>query len=498
LENYPHPGVDHLYFPVLFDRRLYCTGERRERRERVVIGAGSGFLLSASTFKSTAIFFLFDVFGLLIPMIERYTLPEMASIWSRDAIFKSWLQVELAVLKTQEEMGLVPVGVHADVQQKACFNIERIDEIEKEVRHDVIAFLTNVGESVGENSRFIHMGLTSSDLLDTALALNIQSSGALLLQKLGAVIAVLREKCVQYRDTVMVGRSHGIHGEPVTFGLKLLNWLDELERQEQRLKSALEENRVGQFSGAMGSYSNITPDVEAAVCQKLNLKPAKTSTQVISRDIHAQFFWVLASIGSSIEKFSVEIRLLQKTDTLEVEEGFAKGQKGSSAMPHKRNPVSSENLTGLARLLRSYVTPALENVALWHERDISHSSVERVLFPDACIVMHYMLNRFQTVLADLIVHEANMIRNMNLYGGIIFSQRVLLSLIESGLSREEAYRLVQRNAMSVWNTDGGDFRQALLRDSEVLSHLSAEKVAACFDARDYLKNIPQVYARMGV
>jgi adenylosuccinate lyase len=328
--------------------------------------------------------------------------------------------------------------------------------------------------------------------------LQVQKAGRLIQDKLSAVISVVKEKCQLHRNTVMVGRSHGIHGEPITFGLKLLNWLDELERQQKRLELALDENRVGQFSGAMGSYSNISPAVEEAVCRKLNLRPAKTSTQVISRDVHAQFFWALASIGSSIEKFSVEIRLLQKTDTLEVEEGFATGQKGSSAMPHKRNPVASENLTGLARLLRSYVTPALENVALWHERDISHSSVERVLFPDACIVAHYMLNRFHTVMTDLVVHSENMRRNMNRNGGIIFSQRVLLSLIDSGLSREDAYRLVQRNAMGVWNTADGDFQQSLLRDEEVTARLSAEQIAACFDADDYLKNLTSIYERMGL
>jgi adenylosuccinate lyase len=431
-------------------------------------------------------------------MIERYTLPEMAALWTREAIFNTWLHVELAVLETQEEMGLVPAGVTADIRSRAAFDLTRIDTIELEVRHDVIAFLTCVGESVGENARFIHMGLTSSDLLDTALAVQIQSAGRLIDEKLSAVIAVLKEKCLLYKDTVMVGRSHGIHGEPITFGLKLLNWLDELQRQQSRLQAALEENRVGQFSGAMGSYSNISPAVEEAVCHKLNLKAAKTSTQVISRDIHAQFFWALASIASSLEKFSVEIRLLQKTDTLEVEEGFAKGQKGSSAMPHKRNPVASENLTGLARLLRSYVTPALENVVLWHERDISHSSVERVIFPDACIAIHYMLNRFTTVLTDLVVHEDNMHRNMNKNGGVIFSQRVLLSLIDTGLSREEAYRLVQRNAMSVWNTPEGDFQRSLSEDTEVMSHLSSQELSACFDAQDYLKNISTIYSRMGI
>lgn len=431
-------------------------------------------------------------------MIERYTLPEMAALWTREAVFETWLNVELAVLEVQERMGIVPDGVTADVRAKADFNVARIDEIEAEVRHDVIAFLTNVGEFVGENSRFVHMGMTSSDLIDTALSLQIQQAGMLIQEKLAALITTVRDKAIEHRATVMVGRSHGIHGEPITFGLKLLNWLDELERQQHRLKEALDENRVGQISGAMGSYSNIDPAVEVQVCELLGLKPARTSTQVISRDIHAQFFIALGSLATSIEKFAVEIRALQKTDILEVEEGFAKGQKGSSAMPHKRNPVSSENLTGLARMLRSYITPALENVVLWHERDISHSSVERVIFPDACILMHYMLNRFNNVMRELVVHKDNMRANMNRFGGIIFSQRVLLSLVDKGLSREDAYRLVQRNAHTAWNTPGGDFRQNLLSDTEVTNHLSADDIDACFDVADYLRNVDAVYARFGL
>lgn len=431
-------------------------------------------------------------------MIERYTLPEMAALWTRHAVFETWLTVELAVLEVQERMGLVPVGVTANVRANAAFNLDRIDEIEAEVRHDVIAFLTNVAEHVGDNSRFVHMGMTSSDLIDTALALQIQKSGQMIREKLSALIDTVSRKAVEHRDTVMVGRSHGIHGEPITFGLKLLNWLDELERQQKRLDDALEENRVGQISGAMGSYSNIDPSVEEQVCAVLGLKGAKTSTQVISRDIHAQFFMALGSLATTIEKFAVEIRALQKTDILEVEEGFAKGQKGSSAMPHKRNPVSSENLTGLARLLRSYITPALENVVLWHERDISHSSVERVMFPDAFILAHYMLNRFNNVMNDLVVHKDNMRDNMNRFGGIIFSQRVLLTLIEKGLSREDAYRLVQKNAHTAWNVAGGDFKANLLADAEVTDRLTTQEVEACFDVADYLRNVPAVYARFGL
>ncbi len=431
-------------------------------------------------------------------MIERYSLPEMSALWTREALFQTWLEVEIAVVAVQEELGYIPRGVAADVESKARFDIARIDEIEAEVRHDVIAFLTCVAEHVGENSRFVHLGMTSSDLIDTALALQIQRAGQLIQQKLSELIETVRQRAVEHRDTVMVGRSHGIHGEPITFGLKLLNWLDELERQQKRLADALEENRVGQVSGAMGSYSNIAPRVEEETCKRLGLKPARTSTQVISRDIHAQFFLALASLGTSIEKFSVEIRGLQKTDILEVEEGFAKGQKGSSAMPHKRNPVSSENLTGLARMLRSYAIPAMENVVLWHERDISHSSVERVIFPDACILAHYMLNRFNTVMRDLVVHADNMRRNMNRFGGIIFSQRVLLRLIDKGVSREDAYRLVQRNAHAAWNTPEGDFCANLKNDSEVTAMLSPDEIDACLDVGDYLKQVPAVFARFGL
>lgn len=431
-------------------------------------------------------------------MIERYSLPEMSALWSREALFRTWLEVEIAVVAVQEAMGYIPSGVTADVQSKARFDIARIDEIEAEVRHDVIAFLTCVAESVGENSRFVHLGMTSSDLIDTALALQIQRAGQLITHKLDELIETVRQRAVEHRDTVMVGRSHGIHGEPITFGLKLLNWLDELERQKKRLADALEENRVGQISGAMGSYSNIDPRVEEETCKRLGLKPARTSTQVISRDIHAQFFLALASLGTTIEKFSVEIRGLQKTDILEVEEGFAKGQKGSSAMPHKRNPISSENLTGLARMLRSYAVPALENVVLWHERDISHSSVERVIFPDACILAHYMLNRFNTVMQDLVVHADNMRRNMNRFGGIIFSQRVLLKLIEKGVSREDAYRMVQRNAHAAWNTHDGGFSANLKNDPEVTVRLSAAEIDGCLDVGDYLKHVPAVFARFGL
>lgn len=429
-------------------------------------------------------------------MISRYTLPEMAAIWSIEHKFQTWLDVELAVVKVQEAHGVIPAGVYDDVKSKATFCVERIDDIEAEVRHDVIAFLTNVAEHVGENSRFVHQGMTSSDLLDTALSLQIKASGQLLLDKLDVLRATLYAKAIEYKHTPMVGRSHGIHGEPITFGLKLLVWVDELDRQRVRLVNGLEACREGQVSGAMGTYSNIDPSVELAVCEELGLRAAKTSTQVIQRDNHAELFGAMANLASSIEKFSVELRHLQRTDVLEVEEGFGKGQKGSSAMPHKKNPISGENLTGLARLVRSYAFPALENVALWHERDISHSSVERVIFPDGFILMHYMLNRLNGVMEKLNVYPDNMLRNMNVYGGVIFSQRVLLALTDAGVSREVAYELVQRNAHAAWNTPGGDFKANLLNDPDVLSHLEQTVLARCFDTDDYLKHVDTIFERL--
>jgi len=429
------------------------------------------------------------------PMIERYALPEMTTLWSQEAKYQTWLDVELAVLDVQEQLGAVPKGVTADVRKKAAFDPDRIAEIELEVKHDVIAFLTSVAESVGDNSRYVHLGMTSSDLVDTALAVQIKQAGELLQPKLSALIETIQKRAEEHKNTVMVGRSHGIHGEPITFGIKLLNWVDDLERQQDRLTQALAENAVGQVSGAMGTYSNIDPEVEIKTCELLGLKPARISTQVISRDIHAQLFCAFAQLASSLEKFATEIRGLQKTDILEVEEGFSKGQKGSSAMPHKRNPVSSENITGLARLVRSYAIPALENIALWHERDISHSSVERVIFPDAFILLDYMLNRFNNVMRDLIVHDQNMKRNLYKYGGVIFSQRVLLTFIDKGMSREDAYRIVQRNAHAAWNTEGGDFLKNLLSDAEVTKALSEAEIRNCFDTADYLKHVDAVFER---
>jgi adenylosuccinate lyase len=428
-------------------------------------------------------------------MIERYALPAMATLWTQQTKYETWLEVEIAVLQAQETLGLVPAGTTEAVKTTAQFSASRIDEIEEEVKHDVIAFLTNVAEYVGEPSRFVHLGMTSSDLVDTALNLQVQRALPLIDEKLSALKATILKRAWEHKDTVMVGRSHGIHGEPITFGAKLLVWVDELNRAEARIAHAKAECQAGMVSGAMGTYAHLAPTVEAETCRLLGLTPVKASTQVIQRDRLASLFTAFALLASSLEKMATEIRNLQRTDVLEVEEGFAKGQKGSSAMPHKRNPVSSENITGLCRLIRSYALPAMENIALWHERDISHSSVERIILPDAFIGLHYVLNRFNGVMANLLVHSANMTRNMNVYGGVIFSQRVLLTLIDKGVSREIAYRLVQKNAHAAWNTEGGHFKGNLLADAEVTALLSAEDIVNCFDPAPLLSNIDAVFAR---
>jgi adenylosuccinate lyase len=428
-------------------------------------------------------------------MIERYSLPAMSALWTPEAKFDAWLLVELAALEAHEALGNVPKGVTAEIREKAQYNIARIDEIEEEVRHDVIAFLTNVAEYVRENSRFVHLGMTSSDLIDTALNVQIQNAKPVLLEKLNALKNTLLQRAWEQQYTVMVGRSHGIHGEPITFGAKLLVWVDELERATHRIEAGFEECRVGMISGAMGTYAHLSPQVEALTCQALGLEAVKASTQVIQRDRLASLMNAFALLASSLEKMAVEIRNLQRTDVLEVEEAFAKGQKGSSAMPHKRNPISSENITGLARLIRSYALPCMENVVLWHERDISHSSVERIVVPDAFTLLHYMLNRFNTVMQHLVVFPQNMERNMNIYGGVIFSQRVLLALIEAGVSREMAYRLVQRNAHAAWNVEGGHFRQNILHDEEVLALLDKPSIEACFDPSPLLQHIDVIFAR---
>ena len=431
-------------------------------------------------------------------MIERYTLPEMGNLWTDAYKFKTWLQVEIAVCEAQAELGYIPPQAIAEIKAKANFDPKRVLEIEAEVRHDVIAFLTNVNEYVGDAGRYIHLGLTSSDVLDTALALQLVASLDLLLQHLQALIDVIRQKAKEHRYTVMIGRSHGIHAEPITFGFKLAGWLAEVLRHQERLQILRKTIAVGKISGAVGTYANIEPRVEAIACQKLGLQPDAASTQVISRDRHADFVQQLALVAASIERFAVEIRNLQRTDVLEVEEFFAKGQKGSSAMPHKRNPIRSERLTGMARIIRSHAVAALENVALWHERDISHSSVERVILPDTCILTHFMLLETTDLVQNLLVYPENMARNMNVYGGVVFSQRVLLTLVEKGISREEAYKIVQENAHTAWNKLEGNFRELISKDPRVTAKLSPAEIAACFDPQHHLQHLEQVYQRLGI
>lgn len=431
-------------------------------------------------------------------LIERYTLPALGDLWTETYKYKTWLQVEIAVCEAQAELGYIPAEAVETIRAKANFDPQRILAIEAEVRHDVIAFLTNVNEYVGEAGRYIHLGLTSSDVLDTGLALQLVASLDVILAQLECLIQAIRHQAQQHRHTVMIGRSHGIHAEPITFGFKLAGWLAEMLRHRDRLTTIAQEIAVGKISGAVGTYANIDPKVEALACQKLGLTPDTASTQVISRDRHANYVQALALLGASIERFAVEIRNLQRTDVLEVEEFFAKGQKGSSAMPHKRNPIRSERLTGVARILRGHAIAALENVALWHERDISHSSVERVMLPDCCILAHFMLVEMTDLVNTLLVYPDNMQRNLNCYGGVVFSQRVLLALVEKGLSREDAYAIVQSCAHQAWNTPDGNFQALIQAHPQVTQYLTAEEVAACFDPQYHLRHLEQVYERLNI
>ncbi|MEO1295919.1 MAG: adenylosuccinate lyase [Cyanobacteria bacterium J06636_16] len=431
-------------------------------------------------------------------MIERYTLPEMGELWSDRFKYKTWLQVEIAVCEAQAELGRIPPEAVEEIKAKADFDPQRILEIEAEVRHDVIAFLTNVNEYVGDAGRYIHLGMTSSDMLDTALSLQMVESLKVIMTHVENLIQALRYKAQEHRDTVMIGRSHGIHAEPITFGFKLAGWLAEMLRHRDRLTHLSDKIAVGQISGAVGTYANIDPKVEALTCQKLGLRPDTASTQVISRDIHAEFLNALALLAASIERFAVEIRNLQRTDVLEVEEFFAKGQKGSSAMPHKRNPIKSERLTGCARILRSNAMAALENVALWHERDISHSSVERVILPNSCILIHFMLIESTGLVKNLLVYPENMKRNMNIYGGVVFSQKVLLALVDKGVSREDAYAIVQSLAHTAWNTESGDFQKLVSESDRVQQYLSPAEIANCFDPSQHLRNLDEVYQRLSI
>jgi adenylosuccinate lyase len=431
-------------------------------------------------------------------LIDRYTRPIMGNIWTDQNKFQTMLDIEIAVCEVQCELGVIPANALAEIKSKAKFDLKRILEIEADVKHDIIAFLTNVNENIGESSRFVHLGLTSSDVIDTGLALQLKQSSEILQKDLQELHDAILAKAREHKYTAQIGRSHGIHAEPITFGFKLAVWLEEVRRHQKRLVDATESISVGKISGPVGTFSNISPQVEEMTLKRLGLTPEPVATQIVQRDRHAQFIWTLAVIGSSLDKFATEIRHLQKTDVLEVEEPFDVKQKGSSAMPHKRNPVGSENISGLARILRGNSLAALENIPLWHERDISHSSVERVIIPDSTILLDYMLARFTKIVSGLVVYPANMKRNMDRYGGVVYSQAVMLKLIEKGLTREAAYKLVQSNAMKAWNTETGNFKQNLLDDKEVNDHLNKQEIENCFEAENYLQNLDKVFSRVGV
>ena len=428
-------------------------------------------------------------------MIDRYTTPEMAQIWSEQNKFETWKKVEITVTEVLSDRGEVPKEAVNVINEKAAFSVERILEIEKTTRHDVIAFLTNMAENIGPESRFIHMGMTSSDLLDTSLALLCKEAGEIILGKLQSFKKVLREKAVEHRESYQIGRSHGVHAEPITFGLKLALWSEEIGRHINRWERAIESIATGKISGAVGTYQHLDPEVEEEACKRLGLQAATVSSQVVQRDHHAEYLTTLANIAASLEKIAVEIRHLQRTEVLEAEEYFQKGQKGSSAMPHKRNPIVTERITGMARLLRGNAMVAMENVALWHERDISHSSVERVIIPDSTTLMDYMLNKMIYLMENLLIYPENMMKNLNKTGGLIFSQEVLLALVKKGATREDAYAMVQRNAMQVWEAQK-DFKMLLNSDKQIMALLNAEEIDSLFNLEKIMKNINKIYKRL--
>jgi len=430
-------------------------------------------------------------------MIKRYTRAEMERIWTDENRYECWLEVELAACRAMHEMGIIPAEDLEQILEKADFDADRIDEIEAITRHDVIAFLTNVAEYVGPSSRWIHYGLTSSDVLDTATALQLKQAGLLILSELNRLSEVLKLQAKAYRNTICMGRSHGIHAEPTSFGLKFALWYDETQRNIKRLQEAIDTVSVGQFSGAVGNYAHLDPQVEVLACKYMELKPANISTQVIQRDNHAFFISVLAIIASTIEKIALEIRHLQRTEVLEAEENFASGQKGSSAMPHKRNPIVSEQLCGLARVIRSNALSAMENNALWHERDISHSSVERIILPDSCLLIHYMLGKTCDLMQNLLVYPDNMLKNIEKTNGLVFSQALLLHLTQAGLSREDAYDLVQRNSMTCWKT-GQPFLELILDDKDIRNVLSEKEIRDIFSYDRYLRQVDFILRRCNI
>jgi adenylosuccinate lyase len=428
-------------------------------------------------------------------MIQRYTRPEMGRIWSEENQFQKWLDVEILATEALGRLGVVPKGAAARIRKKARFNVARIRKIERVVKHETIAFLSSVAEYVGDDARYLHVGMTSSDVMDTAFALQLKEASAILVGDVKDLIKVLRRQAFKYKNVPMIGRTHGVHAEPITFGLKIALWHEEMKRNLERLERAAGEVSVGKISGAVGTYAQISPRVEAYVCKKSGLKAAPVSNQIIQRDRHAFFFATLAVVAGSLEKFAVEIRHLQRTEVQEAEEPFTAGQKGSSAMPHKRNPVLSENISGLARLMRSYALAALEDVALWHERDISHSSVERVIAPDATILLDFMLRRITYVIGNLAVYPENMRRNLQKSGGAIFSERVLLRLVDKGIARDQAYRMVQRHALKV-GKEGGDLKRELLSDPEIHRYLSARDIEDSLNLKHYLKNVDVIFKRV--
>ena len=430
-------------------------------------------------------------------MIQRYSLPEIEKIWTDQERFSIWLDIEIAACEALNKLAVIPDGDLKNIREKSNFDTQRIIEIEAEVKHDVIAFLTNVAEYVGPSARFIHYGLTSSDVLDTALAVQMVRAGKMIKEALLAVTEVVGKRAREFKNTVMMGRSHGIHAEPTTFGLKLALWYDELLRQQERLDAAIESARVGQVSGAVGTYDHLDPQVQDYVCEKMGLKSANISTQVLQRDRHAHYMTTLALVGTTIEKIAVEIRHLQRTEVLEAEEGFSKGQKGSSSMPHKKNPISSEQLTGMARLLRGNAHTAMENVALWHERDISHSSVERIILPDSTMLLYYMLKKTETLIANLNVYPENMLKNIEITHGLFSSQVVLLALTQKNVSREEAYKIVQRNAMKVWKNKT-NFADQLKSDKDLVAVLSADEIDNLCSIEKRLSKVDYIFKKVGL
>ncbi|WNS76009.1 adenylosuccinate lyase [Bacillus sp. DTU_2020_1000418_1_SI_GHA_SEK_038] len=430
-------------------------------------------------------------------MIERYTRPEMGAIWTEENRFQAWLEVEILACEAWAELGDIPKEDVQKIRENASFNMDRIKEIEEETRHDVVAFTRAVSETLGDERKWVHYGLTSTDVVDTALSYQIKQANQILLKDLERFVEILKNKAQEHKYTVMMGRTHGVHAEPTTFGLKLALWYEEMKRNVNRFKEAAEGIEFGKISGAVGTYANINPYVEKYVCEKLGLKPAPISTQTLQRDRHAHYMSTIALIATSIEKFATEIRGLQKSETREVEEFFAKGQKGSSAMPHKRNPIGSENMAGMARVIRGYMLTAYENVALWHERDISHSSAERIIIPDAAIALNYMLNRFGNIVKNLTVFPENMKRNMDRTLGLIYSQRVLLALIDKGLTREEAYDTVQPRAMEAWENQV-QFRSLIEQDETITAKLSSKEIDDCFDYHYHIKHVDTIFERLGL